>query len=255
VVRVVNEYIPLLHIPIPRRHNPVVVVPTKNTLEVNIERSSEGLTLEGEVPDEVFNFIVVFANILMRKFRYKDRFKGLTIRLRGDHVNTLYLYALLTNIIAEYLAGGIDYEILKGLYYIDREIGFEDVIYALRLALIIKKPFIWRLGEDAVSLDKMVYAEVTSRSLHVDMRLIPEVPLIDLITHMAGLSIIEGFKCIGEGRSLRGVLRIMNSLWHILYGVHLDEDVEENYLSYRVFVKEINGCSLISFRLVYGDST
>jgi len=254
VARIVNEYIPLLHIPIPKRHNPLVIVPTRNVVEVSIERGNEDLIIEGEIPDEVFNPIVIFTQLLMKKLRCERKFKGFKIRFKGGYTNTLYLYALLTNLIVEQLIGSIDSEIIRSLYHIDREIGFEDSIHALRLALIIKKPFIWRLGEDAISLDKMIYVEVISRKLHTDMRLIHEIPLIDLITHVAGLSIIEGFKRISEGRSLRGVLRVMNSLWHILYGVRVDEDMEMSEGDYKVFVKEINGCSLITFRIVSGDN-
>jgi len=202
------------------------------------------LEVLGDVPDNVLNFIELFFNYLNEATSI--RVEGVRVEVKGEgYVNTCFLYVTLTNSIIESLTGRLDREIIRRLQALDGELGHDDSIPALREASLLpyQNAYIWRYGEEPIILDRGVELRVNYLGECGQLRPIKEVPLIDVITRLAGLSIIEGFRRLNEGKSLDPIIRVLNALWYLIYGVKPPKNDSS------LVVREFSGCSYIKYEV------
>jgi hypothetical protein len=241
-----REYIPVFAIPIPKRHNPVIVVPTYRSLSVELKPDDDyGLRFEGLITPPIKSLVRTFFMLIEKEAGIPH---GFVIKVSGAISHEGFLYVAITNKILEYLTGPLDEEIIKSAMAIDSEIGTDDSIKALRLSEILDNAYIWRASEGYVTCSNrlIVDAEVV-RSFEMKYES-PE--FIEVITHLAGLTVIELFRAIEEGLitdKIITLIRTYNSLWHILYGVPVPE-INQGLI---VSIKDISGVTWYELRFKY----
>ncbi len=246
-MKVHREYIPLLHIPIPNRHNPVLIVPTNRSVRIDTEVTTgdfiEFIISGGSLGSELVDLITKFAYLLRKEFGEELAFR-ISIEL-VDEVLDSFLYVAITNSITEELCGSIDEELSSVLQGIDKSLGVDDSILALRSSSIVGKAYIWRLGEGYLVVDRDVGIKIVNTEIRSLRYVGPLYP--DVVTHIAGLAIIDGYRRLCSGSDLTPVIRVLNSLWYMIYGVEVPEvRVDDNYV---VVVKNLSSCCLITFSL------
>ena len=243
-----REYVPLFYVPIPQRHNPVVVVPTPNRVTIRVKSSSTGsIVISGYLSNEVINLINIFLSVLRSEV---GELPGLSINIEavtkseGDEeveLNSSYLYVAVTSAITYFLSGEVGNEITESAKVLDRTIGVDDSVLALREFNKIEDghAYIWRLNEGYIESDKKVILKLRKASKY-PMSYI-EHEFTDLITHLAGVASIRAFEKLLSGEPVVSELRALNAIWHMLYGVPLPHEAASGRC---VFVKEINNCTL-----------
>lgn len=223
----ISEWIPLIHVPIPGRHNPVFVVPTTNTAVVEatiIPRDEEGIEIAGNVTDDLINAVAAFYNFIRKE-------AGANVRVSvaayaTGTINDAFLYVAMTNAILEVLGGTLDKEILSAASIIDSQLGADESVAALRQYTLHDRPYVWRRGETPVEADEQTRIEATIVDEH-DMNFMEPI-MPDLITHIAGMAVIEAFRNFPRNiEALRKAVRANNALWHLIYGVPLPKDEEK----------------------------
>ncbi len=226
IMKEVTEWIPLIYVPIPGRHNPVFVVPTTNTAVVEAEilpEDEEGIEIAGNVTDDLINAVAAFYNFIRKKV-------GANIKIRiaayaTGPINDAFLYVAMTNAMLEVLGGPLDKEILSATSIIDSQLGADEAIVALRQYILHDRPYVWRRGETSIEADERTSIEATIVEEH-DMNFIEPI-MPDLITHIAGMTVIEAFRNFPRDiEELRKAVRANNALWHFIYGVPLPKDEE-----------------------------
>jgi len=237
--------IPFLHVPLPHRHNPVVVVPTTNHVKVtvSVEEGGPPLLLEGRVDHAVARAVNTFLKHIRKELELPPIHVNLDIDT-GGYVCTSFLYVLMTNAIIDLLSGGIDEELVSTMQLIDRRIGVDDSVTALRYYRFFNTAYIWRYGESPIGAPKTIVLTVdavggSERSLK---RANPGFPLMDLITRLAGLNVIEGFNKLVNNDDVSDVVRLNNALWYAIYGVEVPRHDD------LVIVKELEGYSIVRFK-------
>jgi len=254
-----REYVPLLYVPIPQRHNPVVVVPTPNKVTIRIKSVSTGsIVVSGCLSNEVTNLINVFLSVLQSEV---GTLPGLSIsveavaKMENDEkieLNSSYLYVAVTNAITYFLSGEVSNEITESAKVIDRSIGVDDSILALREFNKIEDghAYIWRLNEGYVESDKKIILKLRKAGRYSMSYIQHE--FTDLITHLAGMASIRAFEKLLSGEQIASELRTLNAIWHMLYGVPLPHGTSRGE---SVIVKEINDCALYEIvKVVLNDS-
>ncbi|MEM0296901.1 MAG: hypothetical protein QXU35_03875, partial [Zestosphaera sp.] len=178
-------WVPLFHIPIPGRHNPLIVFPTTHEVVAEATLIEGGLRVEvsgSTDPAYVEGRVTAFLRHLLSEVGMSV---SLELRLRASSDTPReYAYVHATNTALELLGGKLDEDIVEAAWHVDVKVGLPHSVLALRKAQIVGKPYIWRFGEGHVELDKDLMAEVFSRSevaftLHTP-------PLADYLTHLAG---------------------------------------------------------------------
>jgi hypothetical protein len=244
--REVFEFIPIAYIPLPKRNNPVVVVKTSNTAIIELdENEGENLEIWGVSSNELINLVAAFTSRMKEETGVDVGFK-IKVYLSKE-INDAFLYVAITNMIIEYLGGGLDKEMIESAQVIDKEVGSDDSIMALReYNLHAGKPYIWRRGEGAITLGKklMFDADVVDES---DMEFIEPVNY-DIVTHLAGLSSISFFNVLKGKENLRRVVRLMNALWYLVYGVTVPDTGKDVY----VVVKGLGKAYITLVRKIVG---
>ncbi len=214
-----HEWIPLFHIPIPKKHNPLILVPTQkkvfirlSTLEEREDILIEGLDAYPKVKELVTSFInKLFEEVSMRV--------GLGIFANvAEDIHEGFLYVFITNAVVEFLSGEFNEDLIKAASVIDSLLNLEDFIYGLRRTYLASKPFIWRMGDDPIFLERKLLTYVNMVFKH-NVSPLSETQLEDLITHLSGLITIHIFRALREGRELDNLLRIYNGIWYMLYEV------------------------------------
>jgi hypothetical protein len=212
-------WVPLFHIPIPKRHNPIIFFPTTYEIHTSAEmtESASEITVSGSVDPrlvegKIWEFIKSLSSELGMEFFLKLRVRASENSLRE------YTYVHATNTILELLGGKLDRDVIEAAWRIDSKIGLPHSVLGMRLADLVGKPYIWRLGEEYVELDKALIAEITGVS-EVELHPLDNPPFADHLTHLVGSVIINIFSNLREAGELRGLLRLYNALWYALYGV------------------------------------
>ncbi len=239
-----REYVPLFYVPIPKRHNPIVIVPTYNKVAIKVSTSSsDSIIISDELSTEVTNLIKIFLSLLQSEI---GELPGLVIKVAVENsgkigINSTYLYVAVTNAIMYFLSGEVSSEITESAKVFDRTIGVDDSVLALREFTSVKDghAYIWRLNEGYVMSDKQVLLKLQKVNRYL-MNYV-EHEFTDLITHIAGVATIRVFEKLFNNKSITSELRTLNAVWHILYGVPLPQEITN---SGYIYVKEIDGCSL-----------
>ncbi|MCD6428920.1 MAG: hypothetical protein J7L12_04840 [Desulfurococcales archaeon] len=246
-----REYVPLFYVPIPQRHNPVVVVPTPNRVIIRVRRvrspGADPTVISGYLSNEVINLINIFLSVLQSEVGALPRLSiSVEVVTKSDsdekiELNSSYLYVAITSAIAYFLSGEVSSEITESAKVLDRTIGVDDSVLALREFNKIEDghAYIWRLNEGYIESDKKIILRLR-KSCEYSMSYV-ESEFTDLITHLAGVATIRAFEKLLSGESLVSELRTLNAIWHILYGVPPPHGVAGGRC---VFVKEINSCAL-----------
>lgn len=237
--REVAERIPLAFIPIPGRRNPVLIVRSTNSviLNVTVDLGGEGLELNGQVTDDLVNAVAAFINGLGTV----SGFRG-SVRVEvycGREIIDSFLYAAITNLVIEILGGGLDSALIRSANVLDSRVGVDDSAKALRNYVRFRRPYIWREGEGALELgsDVVVDYEVVGKE---HMRYV-EPSELDLITHLAGMSVIRASQSLMSRSEMLKAARLINSLWHLIYGVPLPSSDE----SLRLVIKGLGEAYII----------
>ncbi len=222
------EFIPIAFIPLPGRNNPVVVVKTSNTAIVELEEvEGENLEIWGASSNELINSVAAFIKKLKKETGIDTEFK-VKVYIAKE-INDAFLYVAITNTIIEYLGGSLDRDMIESAQVIDAEVGCDNSILALReFSLYAGKPYIWRRGEGAITLDKEIMFDLDT----VDESLMDFIEPInyDIITHLAGLGSIALFNSLKGKEDLRRVVRLMNALWYLVYGVTVPNTGKDIYV-------------------------
>ncbi|MEM1603290.1 MAG: hypothetical protein QXL29_00275 [Zestosphaera sp.] len=212
-------WIPLFHIPIPDRHNPIIFFPTTYEIltEAEVVRETSRIFVSGSIEpsfieSRIREFLKLLSSELDMEFSLRLRVKTSSKSLRE------YTYVHATNTILELLGGKLDSDIIEAAWRIDSKIGLPHSVFGLRLADLIGRPYIWRFGEEYVEIDKPLVAEVTDIS-EVALQSLTDQPFIDYLTHLAGNVIISVFSNLREEKDVSKFLRLYNALWYVLYGV------------------------------------
>lgn len=214
-----HEWIPLFHIPIPKKHNPMVLISTQRRVSISLEtlKESEDLRIEGlEAYSKVKELISSFINKLFEEVSMKVGLEILVNTPEGVHEG--FLYAFITNAVVELLSGEFNEDLIKAATVIDSLLNLEDFVYGLRRTYLASEPFIWRVGDDPISINRKLtaYVDVVFKQ---QMGSSTEMQLTDLITHLSGLTTIHIFRALRDGSELRDLIRVYNGIWYILYEV------------------------------------
>lgn len=212
-------WVPLFHIPIPNRHNPIMFFPTTYEILTDAEVTEEtsrifvsGPADPSFIESKIREFLELLSSELGMEFSLRVRVRTSSKSLRE------YTYVHATNTVLELLGGKLDSDVIEATWRIDSKIGLPHSVFGLRLADLVGKPYIWRIGEEYVDIDKPLIAEVMSLS-EVVLQPLADQPFIDYLTHLAGNVIIHVFSNLREEKDVSKFLRLYNALWYVLYGV------------------------------------
>ena len=220
--REVVERLPLAFIPLPGRRNPVLVIKSTNSviLDVTIDLGGEGLELNGQVTDDLVNAVAAFINGLGRVAGFNG---GVKVGIYGTkEVIDSFLYAAITNSVLEILGGKVDEALIRSANVLDSSIGVDDSAKALRNYVRYSRPYLWREGEGAFELgfNALINYEVIDKEVMDYVK--PLEP--DVMTHLAGISVIKASQSLKNRSELLRAARLINSLWHLIYGVPIPRD-------------------------------
>lgn len=212
-------WVPLFHIPIPNRHNPIMFFPTTYEIltDVKVTEETPRISVSGSADpsfaeSKIREFLDLLSSELDIEFSLKVRVRTSSKSLRE------YTYVHATNTVLELLGGKLDNDVIEAAWRIDSKIGLPHSVFGLRFADLIGKPYVWRIGEEYVNIDKPLIAEVMNIS-EVVLQPLADQPFIDHLTHLAGSVIIYVFNNLREDKDVSKFLRLYNALWYILYGV------------------------------------
>lgn len=210
-------WVPLFHIPIPGRYNPIIFFSTTYEIltESEVAEEASRISISGSVDplfveEKIREFLKHLSLELDMEFFLKLRVKASSKSPRE------YTYVHATNTILELLGGKLDSDVIEAAWRIDSKIGLSQSVFGLRFADLIGRPYVWRLNEEYVELEKPLIAEIIDIS-EVVIKPISDQPFIDHLTHLAGNVIINIFSSLREGRDISRFLRLYNALWYVLY--------------------------------------
>jgi len=216
-----TEHVPLIHVPIPGRRNPVLAIPTANKVEVEAKATPEGksLKLPANTPQEIVETATKFYSKLLDEVGI-----GASVEIISYSGNTgyePYAYVALTNAIIGALSGEIDEEVLWAATTVDSTLNVGDGIKALRFSALKDRPYVWRAGEGIIEASRKL--TVTANTVTVEALNPLEEPVeADILTHLAGMAVVTAFRSLEEGNALQELipsLRLANALWHALHGI------------------------------------
>jgi len=218
-----TEHVPLIHVPIPGRRNPVLVVPTTNKVRVEAEVIPEGksLKLPANIPQEVVEVAANFYSKLLEEVGISASV-GITAYV-GNLAYVPYAYIAVTNAVVGALGGGVDEEILWAATTVDSALGVGDGVKALRFSAVKSRPYVWRSGEGIIEASREFTTTVSTVAVR-DLSMLNEPVEVDALTHLAGMAVVTAFRALEKGGMLQELipaLRLANALWHALYGVEL----------------------------------
>lgn len=218
----VIERIPLAFVPLPGRRNPVLIVKSTNSvvIDVTVDLGGEGLELNGPVTDDLINAVAAFINEISKVTGFEG---GVKVEIYGTkEVIDSFLYAAVTNSVLEILGGKVDEALIRSANIIDSRVGVDDSAKALRSYVRFSRPYLWREGEGAIELGHEILIDYEVIDKEVMNYVEPLEP--DVITHLAGVSVIKASQSLRDRQELIRATRLINSLWHLIYGIPLPQE-------------------------------
>ncbi len=224
-----TEHVPLIHVLIPGRQNPVLVVPTTNRVMVEVKVTPEGrsLKLPANIPQGVVEIITNFYSKLLEEVGINA-----SVEITAYVGNTAYVpyaYVAVTNAVVGALSGGVDEEILWAATTVDSALGVGDGVKALRFSAVKSRPYVWRSGEGIIEASREFTTAINTVAVR-DLSMLDEPVEVNTLTHLAGMAVVTAFRALEERGTLQGLipaLRLANALWHALYGVELPATTRE----------------------------
>lgn len=253
-----SDYVPLFCIPIPGKHNPLVVVPIENSLtyfHVQIlSQSHSGLEVIGLEDSVLIELLRGFYEFLSSEFEVNYRIK---IIVEQGAIHRGFLYVTITNSIIRLLSGKLSREELSLLNLIDSRLRLNDCIAGLRLYEIIKKPYIWRRGDEAIGLSRDIkfYLSTILKLHEVNfMNIIEDPDILNLLTRLSGLLIIQIFRTLDnvELPKLGKYVNLLNGvLWGLFYELHHRDITEcvDNYNVISTYITDIDRVMQVCVRM------
>ncbi|MCD6323503.1 MAG: hypothetical protein J7L55_00085 [Desulfurococcales archaeon] len=238
--REVRERIPIAYVPIPGRSNPVAIVSTYNSLIIDVSLGEHSV-VGGSISEAVANMVGAF---LRRLERVVGEIPPLEISVfaSGSIIDS-FTYAAVTNAVLEFLGGKLDSDMIRAAQEIDKFLGCDHSILALREFPLRGSLYIWRDGEGGVDSEAPVVVDVNEDEV-VEMVYNPP-PYLDMITHLAGVATIDSFKLLSEGK-VPNTLKVLNALWHALYGIPLRSWKVMPYAA----IKDVDGARFLEIKEV-----
>jgi len=224
-----TEYVPLIHVPMPGRQNPVLAVPTTNKVlvEAKVIPKGRSLKLPASIPREVVEAASNFYSKLLEEVGV-DASVEVTAYV-GNTAYVPYVYIAVTNAVVGALSGGVDDEVLWAATTVDSALGIKDGIKALRFSATKSGPYVWRLGEGMIEASRMF--TVTVKPVRTEnLRALDNLLEVNTLTHLAGMAVVAAFRALERGNAFQELvpaLRLANALWHALYGVGLPATTRE----------------------------
>ncbi|MCS7108316.1 MAG: hypothetical protein RMH77_05630 [Sulfolobales archaeon] len=226
------EYFPLFGISLPRKHNPVIVSPIRNSkISVNVElMRDEGLELidAGEALERyLFSFYRFVRDEL--NFNY-----GFRVVVGGPPTYKGFTYVAVTNAMARILAGRLTDEVYGFLNVVDSRLGVPECVTALRLYDRVVGAYIWRYGDEAVKIEGLEASVKSVSSVTKAMyrnSIVGNEQVSNVLTHLIGQATIEVFKSLisRDVEMLHDYINLLNKVWESIYV--LDEQYLRSYSS------------------------
>ncbi len=210
------EYIPLLCMHIPQKHNPVLVVPVDNSkivvkVEVTHERGLELPNVDDVLEKYLLNFYQFMCDELGVNY-------GFIIDIEGGFLHRGFAYVVITNIITKILAGGLTRDVREFLNMLDGKFFVSECVSALRHYDEVREAYVWRYGDEVVRLGR-VHGYV-KRSLSVidptpRINVLEDAQMVNILTHLVGITAVKACEAISAGDvgKLYDYLRLFNGLW------------------------------------------
>ncbi len=210
------EYLPLFYVPLPQKHNPVVVLPVRNNeIGVSVELTRErGLELV-EVDSMLEKYVLDFYQFICDELGVNYGFR---VSVEGEAIHRGFTYVVITNTLTKALAGRLDENVYDFFKLIDGRLGINQCITALRYYEKVREAYIWRYGDEVVRVGRAKCC--VRQSLGVDNPTLRNSVLNDsrvnnILTHLIGLTIIGVYEAISEGSigKLYDYVNLLNGLW------------------------------------------
>jgi hypothetical protein len=252
-------YIPLFCLPLPKKHNPVIVLPIKDskiTLSVEV-LSKQGLELLG-VPPTVGRYVYDFYEFILNELGVNYGFR---IHVDGDYIHDGFIYVTITNLMIKLLSGRLSSDEYELLRLVDSRLGINDCITALREYEVVGGSYIWRYDGELLKLtDVSCYVrEILSTEDTSLSSVVGNEVLTTPLTRLVGLLIISIYNSLVEKdyKSLSNYIRLYNSLWVGVSGIvdgilqSLKPTTGVNFFTY---VQDLGKVTLFEVRLVLKGS-
>ncbi len=222
-------------IPIKGRHDPVLVVPVDNLVEVSLKLKllgEDGVAINSaDLPPSVGKLSQEFLEKLLEDLGYGGVGLRADISVKsGNFLSGSFAYVSITNLIVSQLAGEpLDRSYKDSLALVDRELGLSDSVVALRYASLSKpRIYLWRFREGVVE-GRRLFLKVSPLG-HARVQQFT-VPFTDVLGRASGLLILEFFRRLnqlagippqaegeyGLPQEIRELIRLYNSLWVTFY--------------------------------------
>ncbi len=232
--------VPVLGVPIRGKHNPYLVLVSRNDVvevRVDVEESSKPIVeVEGwprlgwrlQLP--LNSFVEVLSDRLEQPLRTRIEY-----RCVFENVSSASIYAAITLEIVRSVAeaGGYEMtvdEVLKATASIDAEAGVDlDYVNAMRTAITRSHGIVYREGEEPIDMELSVELElVGEEDTAGDFSNELSEEVVNALTRFAGVSTATAIARLRDGESFSEVFRvgarIENALYYMLYGLQPPEE-------------------------------
>lgn len=221
-----SEYVPLFCLPLPNKHNPVIVVPLGNSIIsscIQLKSPDYGLEVVGVIDETLIKLLFNFYEFLRNEL---DVNYGIRVRVNSSYVHGGFLYVFITNNIIKSLSGILSTNEIESLIIIDGRLGLNECVSSLRAFELVNGPYIWRYRNEVVKIDKDVGLHISKIQSTYKLNLsaiIYDEGLLNTLTHLVGLLTIKIFDVFERNKisNLRTYIKLYNAL---LMGMIEDEE-------------------------------
>jgi len=252
-------YIPLFCLPLPKKHNPVIVLPIKDSkITVSVEvLSKQGLELLG-VPQTVGRYVYDFYEFILNELGVNYGFR---VCVDGDYIYDGFIYVAITNLMIKLLSGRLSSDEYGLLRLVDSRLGINDCITALREYEVVGGPYIWRYDGELLKLtDVSCYVREMLSTEDISLSsVVGNEVLTTPLTRLVGLLIISIYNSLVEKdyKSLSNYIRLYNSLWVGVSGIVdgiLQSFKPTTGVNFFTYVQDLGKVTLFEVRLVLKGS-
>ncbi len=224
-----SEYVPLFCLPLPNKHNPVIVLPLGNSvvsLCIQLKSLDYGLEVVGVIDETLIKLLFDFYEFLRDELGVNY---GIRVHVDSSYVHEGFLYVLITNNIIKSLSGILGINEVESLTIIDGRLGLNECISGLRTFELANGPYIWRYRSEVIKMDNDVRLYISKIQSTYKLSLsaiVYDEGLLNTLTHLAGLLTIKVFDILKKNdiSSLRAYIKLYNAL---LMGL-IDDDSQLN---------------------------
>jgi hypothetical protein len=249
-------YIPLFCLPLPKKHNPVIVLPIKDSkITVSVEvLGRQGLELSG-VPPIIDKYVYDFYEFILNELGVNYGFR---IDVDGDYIYNGFIYVAITNLMIRLLSGRLSNDEYGLLRLVDSRLGISDCITAIREYEVVGGSYIWRYDGELLKLpDISCYAREVLSTEDVSLSsVVSNEVLATPLTRLVGLLIISIYNSLIEKdyKSLSNYIRLYNSLWVGVSGIA--DGVSQSLkpftgTNFYIYIQDLGRVTLFEVQLVF----